>query len=72
MITNKNTSLNIVIGVHSHAPFQEFWNRLPKPKIALMIPCCIKCDIPMNPTKRINDTKILSKKNEIIIWIDTD
>lgn len=31
---------NIVIACHSHAPLQEFWDRLTSPKYCVNMPCC--------------------------------
>ncbi|CAM9209864.1 unnamed protein product, partial [Ectocarpus fasciculatus] len=31
---------NIVIACHSHAPLQEFWDRLSHPKFCVSMPCC--------------------------------
>ncbi len=38
--TNTTQSLSIVVSCHSHAPLQEFWERLPGPKIAITMACC--------------------------------
>jgi len=33
--------LSVIIGVHSHADLLAFWIRIPDPKIAIAIPCCV-------------------------------
>jgi len=42
--TDTNTAsikcLNIVVSCHSHAPLQEFWERLRGPKVAVTMACC--------------------------------
>jgi len=38
--TNTTQSLSIVVSCHSHAPLQEFWERLQGPKIAITMACC--------------------------------
>eukprot|EP01032_Pedospumella_encystans_P008105 gene8105-9654_t len=38
---NRDTqTLSIVVSCHSHAPLQEFWERLKGPKIAITMACC--------------------------------
>jgi hypothetical protein len=34
------TTRNIVIACHSHAPLQEFWDRVSSPKMCVSMPCC--------------------------------
>jgi hypothetical protein len=61
--------LSIVVGVHSHAPFEEFWSRVPSPKLGIAIPCCVKHEIKnLNPIESYEDDKILSEKRTVIIW----
>lgn len=38
--TGPASSLSIVVSCHSHAPLQEFWERLQGPKIAVTMACC--------------------------------
>ena len=37
---NSNNVCKIVIACHSHAPLQEFWDRLKGPKFCVSMPCC--------------------------------
>ena len=37
---NNIEQLSVVIACHSHAPLQEFWDRIEAPKIAIVMPCC--------------------------------
>ena len=38
---NRNTqTLSIVVSCHSHAPLQEFWERVKGPKLAITMACC--------------------------------
>jgi hypothetical protein len=65
----KNCELSIVVAVHSHAPFEEFWSKIPDPKVGIAIPCCFKHEIKNNqPVLKYHDEFILSPKNEVIIW----
>jgi hypothetical protein len=32
--------ISFVIACHSHAPLEEFWARVPSPKVAVVMPCC--------------------------------
>ena len=38
----QDAPMSIVIGVHSHHDFSEFWKRLPSPAIGVAIPCCVE------------------------------
>ncbi len=38
--SNDPKTLSIVVSCHSHAPLQEFWERLQGPKIAITMACC--------------------------------
>lgn len=61
--------LSMVIAVHSHAPFQELWDRIPSPKIGIAIPCCFDQSIStLEPLLVYEDTNILSEKNKVFIW----
>eukprot|EP01032_Pedospumella_encystans_P008079 gene8079-9628_t len=38
--SSETPTLSIVVSCHSHAPLQEFWERLQGPKIAITMACC--------------------------------
>lgn len=62
-------SISVIIAVHSHAPFQEFWDRVNGHKIGIAIPCCVKHEIDnLKPIYEYRDNKIYSEKNIIKIW----
>lgn len=64
-----HASLSIVVGVHSHAPFEEFWKRMPIPKVAVMLPCCVEHKIEgLSPLDVFQDVDIVSKMNTIYAW----
>lgn len=64
-------SLSIIIAVHSHAPFEEFWNRVPFPKFAVAIPCCFPHHITDRPPVEVwEDKYILSEKRSVMVWKD--
>lgn len=65
---NMKASLSVIVGVHSHAPLKEFWDRVPDPKIAIVIPCCSPQETDREPDLEYDDTRIFSKKNHIKIW----
>lgn len=67
---NPKASLSIIIGVHSHANLNEFWSRVPKPKIAISIPCCVKQETSIDITGKYIDPKNLSEKNTVLYWLD--
>jgi hypothetical protein len=68
-----NVDLSIVVAVHSHAPFEEFWNRVPGNKIAVAIPCCIDHSIStLKPLESYDDPYILSDKRRVFIWSNFD
>lgn len=42
--------LSVVVACHSHAPLQEFWDRMPCPKIAVTMACCADyCELDTSP-----------------------
>jgi hypothetical protein len=64
----QDASLSIIVGVHSHAPLKEFWDRVPNPKICVVIPCCVPQNIDRDPDHEYNDIRIFSKKRTVKIW----
>ena len=64
--------LSIVVSCHSHAPLQEFWERLCGPKVAVAMPCCAGfAELQYNaPTLEFADFEVYSPKREVKIYID--
>lgn len=65
--------LSIVVGCHSHAPLHEFWQRMPMPRIAVVMPCCKSSfsNIPnIKPVFEYTDFDVISPKRKIKIYAD--
>ncbi len=64
------SNMSIVIACHSHAPLQEFWDRVATPKIAIVMPCCGKTWSSLNesPILTFEDYEILSPRRKIFIY----
>ena len=62
--------LSIVIACHSHAPLQEFWDRIMTPKVAIVMPCCGKTwsSLDEQPVQTFEDYEILSPRRKIFIY----
>ena len=68
---DKEVSLDIVVCCHSHAPLQEFWNRLTKRRrLAIVMPCCSDFShlIGMTPLRTFDDYEVYSPKRTIHIY----
>jgi hypothetical protein len=64
-------SLSVVLAVHSHAPLDEFWRRLPanRPKIAIALPCCVRQYVPgLSPVLTYRDEGLWSSCNGVAVW----
>eukprot|EP00915_Cephaloidophora_sp_WS-2016_P011927 GHVH01017368.1.p1 GENE.GHVH01017368.1~~GHVH01017368.1.p1 ORF type:complete len:371 (-),score=45.49 GHVH01017368.1:25-1137(-) len=61
--------LNVVVSCHSHAPLDEFWERMAGNSICVSLPCC--SDYGMVKTGKIvieyQDYEILSPKRHVIV-----
>lgn len=69
----KEKTLHIVIACHSHAPLQEFWNRVPGPKACVSMPCCGKTwsNLEDKPLDVYEDYEVFSPKRRIhLYWND--
>lgn len=73
----KDTKMVIVIGVHSHANYSDFYKRLRKfydiPLLLLSIPCCkgfVHTIEELEPLMEIEDHGIFSPKNKLVIYYD--
>ncbi len=66
-------SLSIVIACHSHAPLEEFWERIPKPKLCVALPCCAQfSELPKEtPILEYDNFEIYSAKRRIKIFAST-
>ena len=62
--------LSIVVACHSHAPLQEFWDRLPSPKIAISLPCCGKTWSLLSETSlyEYEDYEVFSPKRRVFLY----
>jgi hypothetical protein len=62
--------LCIVIACHSHAPLNEFWNRVPCPKICITMPCCAQfSELPEEtPILNYDNFEVHSPKRRIKIF----
>lgn len=64
----QNARLSIIVAVHSHADLKEFWDRVPSPKIAIAIPCCVPQITSIEPTDSYIDEKIYGMMNKVVYW----
>lgn len=63
-----NASLSIIVAVHSHANLRDFWNRVPDPKIAVAIPCCVPQETSIPSTGSYSDPYNLSPARTVVYW----
>ena len=68
--TERVASHSIVIACHSHAPLQEFWDRVPCPKHAVVMPCCGKdwSNLSLSPLDTFDDYEVYSPKRKIFLY----
>lgn len=64
--------LSIIIGVHSHADLLSFWRRVPHPKIAIAIPCCVPQITDIDPKGTYIDRLNIGKCNTVKYWDTRD
>ena len=67
----RNSSLlSIAIACHSHAPLEEFWERMPSPKLCVALPCCAQfSELPKEtPIFAYDNFEIYSPKRRINIF----
>lgn len=67
---SSDTAINIVIACHSHAPLQEFWDRVPVPKYCVAMPCCGKSwsHLEQSPLLVYDDYEVFSPKRKIYLY----
>ena len=68
--TLTNPAVSVVIACHSHAPLQEFWDRVPPPKLGIIMPCCGKSwsSLNLEPIDVYDDFEVQSPKRKIFIY----
>ena len=67
---SSNPAISIVIACHSHAPLQEFWDRVPVPKYCVVMPCCGKSwsHLKQSPLSVYDDYEVFSPKRKIFLY----
>jgi len=65
-------AIHLIVGVHSHAPWNDIWNRTPERKIGVAIPCCVPHSCVGFEIARYYDWGIWSPCREVIVWADED
>lgn len=62
--------LSIVVACHSHAPLQELWDRIPSPKLGVVMPCCNKrwSFLIDSPLDCYEDFEVLSPMRRISLY----
>jgi hypothetical protein len=62
--------LSIVVACHSHAPLEEFWDRVPSPKLCVSMPCCAQySELPKeSPLLEYENFEVYSPKRRIKIF----
>ncbi len=70
---NPRPMLSIAIACHSHAPLEEFWGRMPKPKLCVALPCCAQfSELPKEtPLLEYDNFEVYSAKRRIKIFAST-
>lgn len=70
-ISDRKPILSIVVSCHSHAPLQEFWDRLEGPKVAITMACCAEYgEINSVPVLDFEDFEVYSPKRRVKIFVD--
>ncbi|MGK3740928.1 MAG: hypothetical protein ACI8RD_000912 [Bacillariaceae sp.] len=59
--------LSIAVACHSHAPLEEFWERMPSPKLSVAMPCCAQfSELPKEkPIFEYDNYEVYSPKRRI-------
>ena len=75
LIDNSHHGLSIVVACHSHAPCQDFWDRVACPKLAIIMPCCGKgkawSTLDEVPIDEYEDFEVISPKRKVSIYYRT-
>ena len=76
--TSRAITRSIVIACHSHAPLQEFWDRLDVavgPKYCIAMPCCKEAEwssLAQAPLYTYDDFEVFSPKRKIYLYYSAD
>jgi len=72
-ITDAPPMLSIAIACHSHAPLEEFWERMPNPKLCVALPCCAQFSelLKETPILEYDNFEVYSAKRRIKIFAST-
>lgn len=64
------STISIVIACHSHAPLQEFWDRVSTPKVAVTMPCCSTAysALDVSPVDVYDDFEVYSPKRKVYLY----
>ena len=62
--------LSIAVACHSHAPLEEFWERMPSPKLSVAMPCCAQFSelLKEKPIFEYDNYEVYSPKRRIKIF----
>eukprot|EP01031_Cornospumella_fuschlensis_P027161 gene27161-32810_t len=67
--TSDPGTLSIVVACHSHAPLQEFWDRIVGRKICVAMPCCANySDLSEGLVLRFEDYEVYSPMRTVCIY----
>ncbi len=69
-ITETSAELSIIIAIHSHANFNDFWKRISGPTVGVCVPCCVTQTVEnLEPCMEYIDRAISnSPMNAVQIW----
>jgi hypothetical protein len=66
-----SSPLSIIVACHSHAPLQEFWDRISSPKLGVVMACCASFSkLSKQPLFEFDDFEVYSAKRHIQIFAD--
>lgn len=65
--------ISIVVACHSHAPLQEFWDRVQAPKYCIAMPCCGKgwSSLQQPSLYEYDDYEVFSPKRRLFLYHST-
>jgi len=68
--SNDRSLLSIAIACHSHAPLEEFWERMPNPKLCVAMPCCAQFSelLKEKPILEYDNYEVYSPKRRINVF----
>jgi hypothetical protein len=68
--TSKLSQLSIAVACHSHAPLQEFWDRMTSPKLSVAMPCCAQYSelaTGKHPLLEYDNFEVYSPKRRVVV-----